>query len=240
MGFFNKIEKKAKKKLDDYANRPDPNQRVIPPYDEDLDGSRRREEQNKREKFDEMDDFSDDYGNYNDYDDSINLMPAQKPESFHYFILENQYHDLERTIRGVKDVYNKETKEWEIKRKANHCFTDEESEDIVRTAQSYLSTDIKLGRISYAEYPVIMLSIQRQLTNLFRSIMEYRFGRFGDSTKQYEMKLQAENILRILLLRIKSNYSRSLEGYENKVTHDSVKGQESLQQTERRHYSNNY
>lgn len=232
MSLFNGFKEKARKKLDNYANR-DNNINKIPAYNQDLDGT-----MDKRDKFE--DDFMNEDFNDTNFEDNINLMPSQKPESFHFFILDNQYQDLERTIRGVKDVYNKEKQQWEIKRKADHCFTDEESEDIVRTAQAYLSTDIKLGRISREEYPVIMLSIQKQLTKMFRSIMEYRFGRFGDYTKQYNMKLQAENILRILLLRIKSNYSRALEGYENKATHDSVKGQESLQHTERKELNRDY
>jgi len=35
------------------------------------------------------------------------------------------------------------------------------------------------------------------------------------------------------MTRIQANYSRSIGGQENKFTHDSVKGQESLQQTDR-------
>ena len=248
MGFFERYKKKvdkyknkAEEKLDKYANRPNPNERQIPPYMEDIDGSLKKKEDNFNKKDKYADDFGlDDFDDFDDYNNSTGLMPAQKPESFHYFILENQYVDLERKIRGVKDVYNKETKEWEIKRKKEHCFTDEESEEIVRTAQAYLSTDIKLGLISRTEYPIIMRSIGTQLINMFRSIMEYRFGRFGSITKQYEMKLQAKDILQILLLRIKSNYSRALEGHENKATHNSVKGQESLQQTERRRYNNSF
>ena len=147
---------------------------------------------------------------------------------------------MERSIRGVKDVWNKEENKWVTKRKAEHCFTDEEAEDIVRTAQSHLSSDLKLAFFSKEEYPLLLNQVFDQLWELFYSIMEYRFGRFGNATKQQKMKLQAINIFNMLMMRIKANYSRAIGGSENKLTHDSVKGQESLQHTERRDYNKNY
>jgi len=48
------------------------------------------------------------------------------------------------------------------------------------------------------------------------------------------------NIFNMLMMRIKANYSRAIEGRENLATHDSVKGQESLNQTERRDFSRGY
>ncbi len=179
--------------------------------------------------------FDDDF-NYNDnlndpYSD--NIIPAQKPESFHHFILENQYKDLERSIRGFKDVYNKDTREWEIKRKSEHCFTDEEAEEILRTAQSHLATDIKLGFVSKESFPLLMNAIYKELAFLFESIAEYRYGRYGDEEKQYQMKLQNHKIFLELFTRVQANYSRSIQGTENKATHNSVRGQESLQSSDR-------
>jgi hypothetical protein len=169
------------------------------------------------------------------YNEPMNLYPSQKPESFHFFILENQYQDLERAIRGVKDVWDKDKNAFVIKRKSEHCFTDEESEDIVRTAQTHLSSDIKLAIFNLNEYPILLDGIYQQLWIMFKEIMDYRFGRFGNVTKQARMKQQAMNIFNMLMMRIKANYSRAVGGAENKATHDSVKGQESLQQTERRY-----
>jgi len=54
---------------------------------------------------------------YNDND--VHVQVAQKPESFHHFILENQYKDLERSIRGFKDVFDKDINDWVLKRKKN-------------------------------------------------------------------------------------------------------------------------
>lgn len=174
--------------------------------------------------FPDGDMFDNDYDPYKE-----NISPAQKPESFHHFILENQYKDLERSIRGFKDVYNKDTQEWEIKRKAEHCFTDEEAEEILRTAQSHLATDIKLSFISKEAFPIFMNALYKQIEFLFRRIAEYEYGRYGSYEKQGEMKAENLKIFLELMTRIQANYSRAIQGTENKSTHGSVKGQESLQ-----------
>ena len=175
----------------------------------------------------------DDFDNFDKRYDDANIIPAQKPESFHHFILENQYKDLERSIRGFKDVYNKDTRTWEIKRKSEHCFTDEESEEILRTVQSHLATDIKLSFISKESFPLIMDAIYKQIEYLFRRIAEYNYGRYGSYEKQGEMKAENLKIFLELITRIQANYSRAIQGIENKNTHGSVKAQESLQSSDR-------
>lgn len=162
--------------------------------------------------------------------DEVGALPAQKPESFHHFILDNQYRDLERSIRGFKDIWDKEQNKYIIVRKKDHCFTDEEVEDIIRTAQVHLATDIKLGRINQEVFGEMMNMIYEEISFLFESIAEYRYGRYGSYEKQAEMKLQNHKIFLELVARIQANYSRSIGGAEVKLTHDSVKGQESLQQ----------
>lgn len=162
--------------------------------------------------------------------DEVGSLPSQKPESFHHFILDNQYRDLERSIRGFKDVWDKTQNKYITIRKQEHCFTDEEAEDILRTAQAHLATDIKLGRINQDVFGEMMNMIYMEISFLFESIAEYRYGRYGNYEKQAEMKLQNHKIFLELMSRIQANYSRSIGGAENKLTHDSVKGQESLQQ----------
>lgn len=179
--------------------------------------------------FDDINDPLDNGRIGNNYYDDVNIPPAQKPESFHHFILENQYKDLERSIRGFKDVFNKDNQTWEIKRKQEHCFTDEEAEEILRTAQSHLATDIKLSFVSRESFPLLMDAIFKQILFIFRSISEYRYGRYGSYEKQYEMKVENLKIFLELMTRIQANYSRAIQGTENKSTHGSVKAQESLQ-----------
>jgi hypothetical protein len=245
MSFFKDIEEKAARKYnkivtpsENSSNRMIKRQEAS---EEDIQVESLFKEKEKKLKNKDNGNYMDDFFK-NDFsdEDSLNLYPAQKPESFHFFILENQYQDLERLIRGVKDVWDKDRQKWVIKRKAEHCFTDEESEEIIRTAQSHLSSDIKLATFNREEYPIIMNNLFQQLWVLFKEIMDYRYGRFGNITKQMNMKQQAVNIFNVLTMRIKANYSRAVEGRENKATHDSVKGQESLQQTDRKNKEFNY
>ena len=178
--------------------------------------------------FDSFEDDYDDICDNQDYDD-VNIQKAQKPESFHHFILENKYKDLERNIRGYKDVFNKEKQEWEVRRKKRHCFTDEESEEILRTAQSHLATDIKLTFYSKETFGTRFLAVYNTIEFLFKRIMDYRFGRFGSSKEQGEMKEQAVKIFVELITRIEANYLMAIAGMENKRTHEAVHSQESLQ-----------
>jgi hypothetical protein len=170
-------------------------------------------------------------GLYDNYDE-VGIQQSQKSESFHHYILENKYQDLERSIRGFKDVMDKETQQWKIIRKEKHCFTDEESEGIVRLAQSLLSSDIKLSNMSLEVFSKMMELMYEQLENYFYRIAEYRYGRYGSYENQGKMKDENKKILIELYNRIWANYSRAIGGKENNLTHESVKGQESLQNIE--------
>lgn len=161
-----------------------------------------------------------------------NIQQAQKPESFHHFLLENKYKVLELAIRGYKEVYNKTENKWEIKRREIHCFTAEEAESILRTAQTHLSTDIKLSYISMDNFPKKMLMLHDQLSDYFYTIADYKYGRYKDEKEQFFMKQDNLNIFVMLMASIEANYSRAIKGIENKNTHGAVKGQESLNSSE--------
>ena len=232
---FKKGAGKTKEKIKEVAYQPGCIDENDFPVDE-------IENESEIENNKEINNNSNKYYNEDVYD--IGIQPAQKPESFHHFILENQYKDLERSIRGFKDVFDKDTEQWKTKRKSEHCFTDEEAEEILRTAQSHLATDIKLGYISKESFPLLMNAIYKEFAFLFESIAEYRYGRYNkfnketkklikiNYEKQYKMKLQNHKIFLELFTRVQANYSRAIQGQENKLTHQSVKGQESLQNTE--------
>lgn len=200
----------------------------------------------KEKASDKYDDFvtleegavdDEDFREVGDYDSADpyepNIQVAQKPEGFHYFLLEGQWRDLELAVRGYKMVFNKETNKWEVKRKKEHCFIDEEAEEILRTAQTHLSPDIKLQYISKSRYPMKMMALYNQLKDLFYNIAEYKYGRYGDSKSQFFMKQQNHNIFVMLMSRIEANYSRAIQGAENKHTHNAVKAQESLNNSDR-------
>ena len=217
------------KKVQEIGNRKyNPNKQRYHVNKKQLNNDFVGEEDFKEDDYDEDENLDDYYD-----DDRVSIQPAQKPESFHHFILENQYKDLERSIRGFKDVFDKNTNQWELKRKEEHCFTDEEAEDILRTAQSHLATDIKLGRISKDTFGDYMDALYKQLTLIFERIAEYKYGRYGSFEKQGAMKSQNLKIFLELWTRIQMNYSRAIGAAENMATHNSVKGQESLQSGER-------
>jgi len=174
-----------------------------------------------------QDNFQDDP--YNDDYGDVNVQTAQKPESFHHFLLDNKFRDLERSIRGYKDVYDKANQKWEVKRKDMHCFTDEESESIIRMVQVHLSADIKLARMSLGAFGGMMNLIYDEINRYFSRISEYRYGRYGASEIQGKMKDENLKIQVEVYNSIWANYSRAIEGRENTSTHDSVRGQESWQ-----------
>jgi len=185
--------------------------------------------------FDDFNDFGNDLGydpmglgdNQSPYE--LNVRTPQKPASFHHFLLENKYRDLEMDIRGYKEVFNKDEQKWEIKRKGEHCFTDEEAEEILGMVQSHLSTDIKLTFYSKETFGIRFLAVMEAVSFKFERIMEYQFGRFGDSTRQGEMKAKALQILISVITRIEANYLMAIQGIENKRTHEGIQSQESLQ-----------
>ena len=178
---------------------------------------------------DDLRNEGEDDSNLDNNSEEYPIQQAQKSESFFHFILENQYKDLERSIRGLKDVWDKIRGSFITKRKASHCFTDEESEEILRCVQSHLATDIKLSNIRIEAFPVMMDAIYKQISFLFYSIADYRYGRYGGMEAQYEMKLQNQKIFLEVMTRVQANYSRAVGGKENAATHGSVKGQASLQ-----------
>lgn len=168
-------------------------------------------------------------GQYNDDYNDVNIQAGQKPESFHHYLLDNKFREMERSIRGYKDVYNKATEKWEIKRKEEHCFTDEEAESIVKMLQSLLSPDIKLSFINKEAFGMHMNLLWKRIRGHFRRIAEYQYGRYGDTVKQGRMKLENLKILIEVTERVRANYSMAIQGMENKSTHGSVRSQESLQ-----------
>jgi hypothetical protein len=58
-----------------------------------------------------------------------------------------------------------------------------------------LATDIKLGRINQEVFGEMMNMIYMEISFLFESIAEYRYGRYGSYEKQAEMKLQNHKII---------------------------------------------
>lgn len=173
----------------------------------------------------EMDKFLD--KNVNNYDE-VGINVSQKPESFHHFLLEDKYKDAEMKIRGFKEIYDKEKQKWVVVRRSVHCFTDEEAEYILRTIQIYLSSSITLGRISREQYGIKIMAIHDEISSVFVNIATYKYCRYVKPEVIEEMHIQNHEIFVCAMELIKSNYTRSIDGEENKRTHDKLQHQESL------------
>lgn len=230
--YLDKFRKTERKVIDNTRNFRDKAQEIGDKKINQKTGFQDGKIRQKRDRFvgENPDNFDDEF--FDDFKDDpydVNVQQAQKPASFHHFLLENQYQDLEMDVRGYKAVYNKSTEKWEIKRRENHCFTDSEAEDILRSIQSHLSTDIKLTFYNKETFGIRFLAIYEAIKGVFKSIMEYNFGRHGSVKEQYDMKLQAFKIFVDVITRVEANYLRAIQGNENKLTHQSVQSQESLQ-----------
>jgi len=220
--FMNELKKKIEKTATNIKynnNNHDSKFKIPEEYKE--------KEYKKNDSKNEDDKFEDDL---NFDEDEYRLPIAQKPESFHRYILENDFRTLERQIRGLKDVWDKNEGKYVTKRKESHCFTDEEAESILRLCETHLSSGIKLSIMTKEQYDIKLMGLYQQIETHFREIMEYKFGRFKGFNLQLQMKRDAINIFSSVMFNIFANYSRAVEGRENRATHDSVKAQESLQQ----------
>lgn len=183
--------------------------------------------------FGDEDESPEDEFNNIDENEEYPIQQTQKPESFFHFLLDNKFRDLEMSIRGVKDVWDKDQDKFVTKRKGIHCFTDEEAEEILRTVQVHLSTDIKLSNIRMDSFPVMMDAIFTQISFLFFTIADYQYGRYGSMENQFSMKRLNLKIFLEVMTRIQANYSMAVGARENTSIHGSVKGQESLNNTDR-------
>ena len=99
------------------------------------------------------------------------------------------------SIRGVMEIWNKKEQKFIMVKKKIHCFTDEEAENILRTVQSHLSSDIKLSLIPKQTFGAYMIGLFEQFQLMFRAIAEYNYGRYGSYESQYKMKSQNLKIL---------------------------------------------
>lgn len=165
---------------------------------------------------------------------------GQKPESFHHFILENQYKEFEIAFRGYREQWDKDEEKWVLRKKSVHCFTDEEAEDMLQDAKIYLSSEIKLACFNNTNFNSMLANVYEQMRIQFREIAEYSYGRYKDKDTINKMKLENLRLFNAMFMRIFANMSRAIAGKENVMTHESVQGQESLRQTDDKKVGNSY
>lgn len=144
-----------------------------------------------------------------------------KENNGNYFtlILNSDFEDIEMEIRGLryyKEIQN--NKEVIITRRiAGHYLSESGSEDLLLELKAHLSPDIKLGVMSRDEF----LQQQEIIRKWLVSYVSNNLYKLGMDTEEKQRK--SPTLLVMMLARIRSVYSRSIAGMENKASHGDIK-----------------
>ncbi len=147
-------------------------------------------------------------------------MEKEKSNSYFNLILDSDYQDLELDIKGLSYVSytNKHGKEViELQRRKDHYLSPEGAEDLIMELKVHLSTDIKLGFMKEKEFFIIQEIIRKTLIKYVRKNLE----RLGMNTETKQRK--ARPLLVMILNRIRSVYSQSIQGQTHKSSHGDIK-----------------
>ncbi len=142
-----------------------------------------------------------------------------KPNNYFNLILGSDYEDLELDIRGLRYVSyrDRDGKEIiELERKKDHYLSVEGAEDLIMELKGHLSTDIKLGFLTEKEFLKTQQIITKTLIKYIRNNLE----RLGMDTEEKQRK--ARPLIVMLLNRIRSVYSQSIQGKVNRSSHGDI------------------
>jgi hypothetical protein len=134
-------------------------------------------------------------------------------------------------IRGLR--YYKEFQNGKeviiTKRVQGHYLSEAGSEDILLELKAHLSSDIKLGVMTRDEFLMQMEIIRKFL----HSYINNNLYKLGMDTEEKQRK--APTLFTMMMARIRSVYSRSIAGMENKASHGDIKlsGELDMQKEER-------
>ena len=142
----------------------------------------------------------------------------EKSNSYFNLILDSDYESLELDIKGLRYVsYMRGGKEIvQLERRDNHYLSEEGAEDLLMELKGHLSTDIKLGFMSRVEFFQIQEIIRKTLIKYIRKNLE----RLGMDTETKQRK--ARPLIVMVLNRIRSVYSQSIEGKTHKSSHGDI------------------
>lgn len=145
--------------------------------------------------------------------------PTEKSSGYFNLILDSDYRDIELDIRGLKYVSYKDENGKEIvelERRNNHYLSEDGAEDLLIEMKGHLSPDIKLGLLTINEFLLIQNIIRKTFIKYIRNNLE----RLGMDTEEKQRK--ARPLIVMILNRIRSVYSRSIAGTENKRSHGDI------------------
>ncbi len=144
----------------------------------------------------------------------------EKSNSYFNLILDSDYQSMELDIKGLRYVSYKDDRGKEIielERRPNHYLSEEGSEDLLMELKGHLSTDIKLGFMTSKEFLQTQEIIRKSLIKYIRKNLE----RLGMDTETKQRK--ARPLIVMILNRIRSVYSQSIQGQVNKSSHGDIK-----------------
>jgi len=160
------------------------------------------------------------------------INPRDKSGNYFNLILSSDFEDLEMEIRGLR--YYKEFNEFGeesiiTKRVEGHYLSEQGSEDLLLELKAHLSSDIKLGVMTRDEF----LQQQEIIRKWLHSYITNNLYKLGMDTEEKQRK--APTLFVMMMARIRSVYSRSIAGAENKMSHGDIKlsGDLDIQKEER-------
>jgi len=147
------------------------------------------------------------------------VSPKDKGGNYFMLILTSDFEDMEMDIRGLeyyKEIVNgKET--IVTKRVEGHYLPEAGSKDLLLDLKGHLSADIKLGVMTRDEF----LQQQDIIRKWLHSYITNNLYKLGMDTEEKQRK--APNLFTMMMARIRSVYSRSIAGLENKRSHGDIK-----------------
>jgi hypothetical protein len=146
----------------------------------------------------------------------------EKDSSTNYFslILSSDFRDLEMEIRGLRYYKEIDKNGREIittKRIEGHYLSEQGADDLLLELKAHLSSDIKLGVMTRDEH----LQQNEIIRKFLHSYLMNNLYKLGMDTEEKQRK--APTLFTMMMARIRSVYSRSIAGLENRRSHGDIK-----------------
>ncbi len=158
--------------------------------------------------------------NKGDINKTLHYEERPRTNSYFNLILDSDFRTIELETRGLRYVTFKDPttgkKVIQLERKEGHYLSQEGGEYILNFLQMNTSTDLKLGHLTEKEFKQTM----EILTKSFISFIRQNLQKLGADT--YEKQDKVVQLTIATLNRIRSVYSRSIEGKENKRSHGDI------------------
>jgi len=135
-------------------------------------------------------------------------------------ILSSDFRDLEMEIRGLRYYKEVDANGREIittKKVEGHYLSDSGADDLLLELKAHLSSDIKLGVMTRDEF----LQQNEIIRKFLWSYLVNNLYKLGMDTEEKQRK--APTLFTMMMARIRSVYSRSIAGMENKRSHGDIK-----------------